>query len=121
MSAELEALAKTATWVIVDLPPQAKPIGSKWVYKVKYKADGTIERHKARLVAKSYSQIEGLYYFDTFSPVAKLTTVRTLLALASIKQWNLHQLDVNNAFLHGELEEDVYMTIPNGVSSSKLG
>jgi hypothetical protein len=121
MSAELEALAKTGTWVIVDLPPQAKPIGSKWVYKVKYKADGTIERHKARLVAKGYSQIKGLDYFDTFSPVAKLTTVRTLLALASIKQWNLHQLDVNIAFLHGDLEEDVYMTIPDGVTSSKPG
>jgi hypothetical protein len=121
MNAELEALAKTGTWVIVDLPPQVKPIGSKWVYKVKYKADGTVERHKARLVAKGYNQVEGLDYFDTFSPVAKLTTVRILLALASIKQWNLHQLDVNNAFLHGDLEEDVYMTIPDGVTSTKPG
>jgi hypothetical protein len=121
MNAELEALAKTGTWVIVDLPPQVKPIGSKWVYKVKYKADGTVERHKARLVAKGYNQVEGLDYFDTFSPVAKLTTVRILLALASIKQWNLHQLDVNNAFLHGDLEEDVYMTILDGVTSTKPG
>jgi hypothetical protein len=115
MNSELEALSKTGTWMIVTMPPNVRPIGSKWVYKIKHKADGSIERYKARLVAKGYSQIEGLDYFDTFSPVAKLTIVRVLLALASIKGWYLHQLDVNNAFLHGELQEDVYMSIPDGV------
>ena len=119
MKFEVDALERNGTWILVDLSENVKPIGNKWVYKVKYRADGSIKRYKARLVAKGYNQVEGLDFFDTFSPVAKLTTVKTLLAIASAHSWHLHQLDVNNAFLHGDLHEDVYMVIPQGVQCSK--
>lgn len=118
MKNELDALKLNETWEIVDLPPNVKPFGRKWVYKVKHKVDGSIERCKARLVAKGYNQLEGLDFFDTFSPVAKLTSIRVLLDVASMKQWFLHQLDVNNAFLHGELKEDVYMEVLKGCMKS---
>ncbi|GAU24468.1 hypothetical protein TSUD_319450 [Trifolium subterraneum] len=118
MKDELTALANNHTWVIVDLPKNVKPIGSKWVYKLKRKTDGSIDRYKARLVAKGYNQIEGVDYFQTFSPVAKLTTIRIVLAVASIKHWHIHQLDVDNAFLHGDLAEEVYMSIPQGLEGT---
>jgi hypothetical protein len=110
MDTKFKALELNNTWTIVNLPASKHTTGCKWVYKVKLKSDGTLERYKARLVAKGYNQCEGLDYYDTFSPVAKLTTVRTFLAVAAVKHWHLHQLDVNNAFLHGDLDEEVYMS-----------
>nr|KYP37858.1 Retrovirus-related Pol polyprotein from transposon TNT 1-94 [Cajanus cajan] len=121
MNVEIDSLNLNQTWDIVVPPPNVKPIGCKWVYKIKRKADGSIERYKARLVAKGFSQIEGIDYMETFSAVAKMTTIRVVLALASINRWHLQQLDVSNAFLHGDLAEDAYMTIPpviHGYSSS---
>ncbi|KAL0451846.1 UNVERIFIED_CONTAM: Retrovirus-related Pol polyprotein from transposon RE1 [Sesamum latifolium] len=116
MNDELVALDKNHTWDVVDLPRGKKAIGSKWVYKVKLKPDGSVDRYKARLVAKGYNQIEGIDYFDRFSPIAKAVTVRILLAVASNFDWAIHQVDINNAFLHGFLEEDIYMMPPDGSS-----
>ncbi|XP_040996193.1 uncharacterized mitochondrial protein AtMg00810-like [Juglans microcarpa x Juglans regia] len=112
MKNELEALEINKTWNLVTLPKTKQTLGCKRVFRVKYKVDGSIERHKARLVAKCYNQQEGLDFFDTFSPVAKVTSIRLLLVVAAIKNWHLHQLDVNNAFLHGDLQEEVYMELP---------
>ncbi|WVY95772.1 hypothetical protein V8G54_027923 [Vigna mungo] len=116
MHAELDALQANNTWELTTLPPNKTAIGCRWIYKIKYNSDGSIERYKARLVAKGYNQIEGLDYLDTFAPVAKITTVRLLLAIAASKCWSLKQLDVNNAFLHDDLHEEVYMKIPPGLT-----
>ncbi|KAG7543242.1 Reverse transcriptase RNA-dependent DNA polymerase [Arabidopsis thaliana x Arabidopsis arenosa] len=97
---EIDALESTNTWSVCSLPDGKKPIGCKWVFKVKLNADGCLERFKARLVAKGCTQKEGLDYGDTFSPVAKMTTVKTLLSVAAAKEWSLHQLDISNAFLN---------------------
>ncbi|XP_040374694.1 uncharacterized protein LOC112199378 [Rosa chinensis] len=116
MTSEIQALEANNTWSLTPLPPGKEPIGCKWVYKIKYNSDGTIERYKARLVAKGYTQVEGVDYCETFSPTAKLTTFRCLLAIAASRNWSLHQMDVQNAFLHGDLHEEVYMLPPPGFS-----
>ncbi|CAL1398262.1 unnamed protein product [Linum trigynum] len=114
MQKEILALEANGTWTLEYLPPGKRAIDSKWVYKIKYHPDGSIERFKARLVAKGFNQLEGVDFHDTFAPVAKVVTVRVLIALAAQRGWPLHQLDVNNAFLHGDLEEEVYMKVPLG-------
>ncbi|CAL2259207.1 unnamed protein product [Prunus armeniaca] len=115
MAAELQALEQNHTWTLTSLPHGKHAIGSHWVYKIKHKSDGSIERYKAQLVAKGYTQTEVLDYYETFAPVAKLVTVRCLLAVAAHHTWPLHQLDIQNAFLHGDLEEEVYMFPPPGL------
>ncbi|CAH9126270.1 unnamed protein product [Cuscuta epithymum] len=119
MQKEVNALEENNTWTLVHLPPGKKVVDSKWVYKIKYKPNGDVERYKARLVAKGYTQVEGVDFHETFAPVAKLVTVRCMLAVAAKRNWIVHQLDVNNAFLHGDLSEDVYMRMPQGFT--KIG
>ncbi|GMP80286.1 hypothetical protein CsSME_00035440 [Camellia sinensis var. sinensis] len=114
MIEEMKALRKNGTWELTELPPGKRPVGCKWVYTVKHKADGSIERYKARLVAKGFTQTYGIDYQETFAPVAKMNSVRILLSLAANLDWPLYQFDVKNAFLHGDLEEEVYMDISPG-------
>ena len=114
MEQEIHALQRNNTWRLVPPPSGVNIIDSKWVFKVKKHADGSIERYKARLVAKGFKQRYGIDYEDTFSPIIKPTTIRVLLSLAVTRGWSLRQLDVQNAFLHGVLEEEVYMRQPPG-------
>jgi histone deacetylase 1/2 len=119
MEAEFDALKKNKTWRLVPSKSGQNIIDCKWVYKIKRKADGSIDRYKARLVAKGFKQRYGIDYEDTFSPVVKIATVRLVLSIAVSRGWCLKQLDVQNAFLHGVLEEEVYMKQPPGFESDE--
>lgn len=111
---KIKALKDNNTLSIVALPPGAKAIRSKWVYKIKYKSNGEVERFKARSVAKGYNQREDLDYYETFSSVAKMVTVRTIISLVASYGWKIYQMDVSNDFLQGDLYEDVFMELPLG-------
>ncbi len=109
MDEEMAALDVNATWELLVLPKDKKAIGCKWVYKVKHNANGFVNRFKARLVAKGYAQTYGIDYEETYNLIAKMTTVRAIIIMLVAKGWSLHQMDVKNVFLHGDLQEEVYM------------
>ncbi|KAM0961159.1 hypothetical protein ACFX13_020902 [Malus domestica] len=114
MEDEMFMIEKNGTWMLVDRPTEKPVIGVKWVYKTKLNLDGSVLKNKARLVAKGYAQKPGLDYNETYAPVARLDTIRTLIALAAHKSWKLYQLDVKSAFLNGVLQEEVYVEQPEG-------
>ena len=107
IKSEIDSIMQNHTWELVDLPPGMKPLSSKWIFKRKMKADGTIEKYKARLVIKGYRQKEGLDYFDTFSPVSRITSIRMILAIAALRNLEVHQMDVKIAFLNGDHDEEI--------------
>lgn len=109
MEEEYESILKNKTWDLVELPKGKQPISCKWLYKPKFKTDGSIDKNKARLVARGYSQKEGIDYEETFAPIAKLNTIITLISLATKHHWMIHELDVKSTFLNRELKEEVYL------------
>ena len=116
MKEELDALFKNHTWDLVTLPSRKSVVGCKWIYKIKTRFDGSIKRYKARLVAKIFTQEYGIDYEEIFASVARISSVHALLAIAATNKWDIFQMDVKNAFLNGDLSEEVYMQPPLSLS-----
>lgn len=117
IKSEIDSILQNHTWELVDLPPGCKPLGYKWIFKRKMKADGSIDKCKVGLVIKGYKQQEGLDYFDAYSPVSRITSIQMILAIAALRNLEVHQMDVKTAFLNGELDEEMYMEQPEGFSA----
>jgi hypothetical protein len=114
MTEEYQSIIKNDVWEIVPRPKSKDVVSSKWLFKIKHVADGSIEKYKARFVAHGFSQKEGIDYEETFAPVARYTSIRTIIALAAKMKWKLHQMDVKTTFLNGVIEEEVYIEQPQG-------
>ncbi|CCA73545.1 hypothetical protein PIIN_07498 [Serendipita indica DSM 11827] len=112
---EVRAHLENGTWKLVRLPQGKKAIGSRWVFKIKRDADGSISKYKGRIVAKGYAQREGIDYTETFAPTARFGALRTIIALAALEDWELESVDISTAFLNGEIDAEVYMRKPEGV------
>ena len=108
---------KNDVWDVVPRPQWNSVVTSKWIYKIKHVADGSIEKYKARFVAHGFSQKEGIDYEETFTPVAKYTSIRSVLSLAAVMKWKVHQMDVKTYFLNGVVEEELYVEQPLGLET----
>ena len=114
MDEEYRSLMVNDTWDLIPLPKGRKLVRCKWVYRTKYASDGSVERLKRRLVAKGFSQVEGIEYNETFAPVAKINSIRLVLSLEALHNWEVQQMDVKYTFLHGDSHEEIYMEQPPG-------
>ena len=118
MAEELQALGDNHTWDVVQCPPNVKSIDCKWIYLIKLRSNGTLDFYNALLVVLGNKQEYGVDFEENFAPVSKMTIVRMVIYIAASQSWPLHQMDVKNAFLHGDLKEDIYMVLPPGLSST---
>jgi hypothetical protein len=114
MVEEYDSIFKNSAWEIVPRLVDKSVVGSRWIYKVKQDVDGSMEKYKARFVARGFSQIEGIDYDETFAPVARYSSIRSILALSAQMGWRIHQMDVKIAFLNEIIEEGVYIEQPEG-------
>jgi hypothetical protein len=112
MTEEHQSILKNDAWDVVPRPEGKSVVTSKWIYKIKHAIDGSIEKYKEKFVARGFSQVEGVDYDDTSAPVARYTSIRSIIALATSMGWKLHQMDVNTTFLNGEIDEEVYIEQP---------
>ena len=115
MQDEFNSLQQNETWELVPLPPKRRLVQCKWMFRTKHVVDHSDVKYKAILVYKGYSQVQGVDYINTFAPASNMDSIRLVLAIAASKGWELHHMDVKSAFLHGELQEDIYMQQPKGL------